>query len=203
MKLILTGGCAILTVVLAAARCSAQDYPHYPYLYKPGNAGVMGIGPGGREAYRPDYYSTVPHYGYGFGFYGGYGGYGYGPANYTPNITGLPSVPMANPDEAISPSRSRAVSVSVSHPNAAAIDVKVPAGARLLVQGQPTRQTGANRFFESPPLEQGKTYAYKIKAMWTNKDGEKVERDRTVQVRAGSHVAVDLRKPSSENAQTQ
>jgi uncharacterized protein (TIGR03000 family) len=195
MKPILIGGCAILTLLLAAASSFAQNYPHYPYDYKPGNAGVMGIGPGGREAYHPNYYSSAPNYGYGYGLYGGYGS---GPANSTPNVTGLPSEPMANSEGSngsASPARNN--TVSPSHPNAAAIDVKVPADARVLVQGQLTRQTGSDRFFESPPLQQDKTYAYKIKAIWTNRDGEKVERNQTVQVRAGSHVTLDFRKPSS------
>lgn len=200
MKSLLIGGYAVLAVLLNSASGSAQSYPHYPYDYKPGNAGIMGIGPGGREAYHPNYYSTAPYYGYGYGFYGGYGGAGYGPANTTPNITGLPSQPMANPEGSVAESSASAsVAVVPSHPNAAALDVKVPDGAQLLVQGQPTRQKGTERFFESPPLERGKTYAYKIKAVWTNRDGEKVERQQTVQVRAGIHVALDLRKSDSEH----
>ncbi len=188
----ITGALAALTLLGEAGSTFAQSYSRQPYDYKPGNAGVMGIGPGGREAYHPDYYSGAT-YGYGFGIYGGYG-----PANYSPNITGLPSQPMADPDSAnLGAYRSRYYTSSASHPNAAAIDVKVPSGAKLWFQGRQTRQNGTDRFFESPPLEQGKSYAYKVKAVWTNANGEKIERTRTVQVRAGTHVAVDLRKPQS------
>lgn len=193
--LFLMGALAILGLAAAKGDCFAQAYPRNPYDYQPGNAGIMGIGPGGREAYHPDYYSSGGSNRSG-GY--GYGSYGYGPWNSQPNITGLPSQPMAAPD---SPTRegyrSRYFTATASHPNAAAVDVKVPPRARLWFQGQQTQQQGSDRFFESPPLEPGKTYAYKVKAEWTNADGKKIERTQTVQVRAGSHVAVDLRKPPS------
>jgi uncharacterized protein (TIGR03000 family) len=195
-RLLLTASFALATLIGAAGHSFAQSYPVRPYDYKPGTAGKMGIGVGGREAYHPDYYSGAP--GYGYGLYGGYGGYGYGPANNSPNTTGLPSQPMAAPDSSANDSyRSRYYTSSPSHPNAAAIDVKVPAKAKLWFQGRETQQKGADRFFESPPLEQGKSYAYQVKAVWTNEKGEKVERTRTVQVRSGAYVALDLRKPQS------
>lgn len=200
-RLFATGAFAGLALVFAAQSGLAQSYPRNPYDYRPGNAGVMGIGPGGREAYHPNYYSSSPYArygGYGHGLDYGNGGYGYTPWTYPPNITGLPSQPLASPDSAALESyRSRYSSATVSHPNAAAIDVKVPAQAQLWFQGQQTQQQGPIRFFESPPLDQGKTYAYKIKAVWTDDKGEKVERTRTVQVRSGGHVTLDFRKPQS------
>lgn len=191
----------VLTLLLATGNSFAQGYSGAPYLYKPGNAGVMGIGPGGREAYQPQYYSGAPYYGYGmFGGYGWgmYGGYGYGPANVAPNVTGMPSQPEAAPDEAYlrrySPRKAAAIVPAPRNPNAAAIDVRVPPGSQLSFQGRQTQQIGNIRFFESPPLEPGRTYAYKIKAAWKDATGEKVERTRTVQVHAGDYVRLDLRK---------
>ncbi len=185
---------ATLILMLGAGRSFAQGYSGAPYLYKPGNAGVMGIGPGGREAYQPQYYSSAPYFGYGM-----FGGYGYGPANNFPNVTGMPSEPAAAPDESYlqrrRPRNFTAVAAAApTNPNAAAIDVAVPAGSQLMVQGQQTQQKGRVRFFESPPLQPGKTYAYKLQAVWTNTSGEKVERTRTVQVHAGDYVRLDLRK---------
>lgn len=185
-----TSALAVFTGILAVGSSLAQSYPRNPSDYKPGNAGVMGIGPGGREAYHPDYYSSSP--------FARYWGYGYGPWNYQPNVTGLPSQPMAAPDAVYSGHyHSRYYTSAPSHPNAAAIDVKLPAKAQLWFQGQQVRQDGPVRFFESPPLEEGKTYAYKVKAVWTDENGEKVERTRTVQVRTGAYVTLDLSKPKS------
>jgi uncharacterized protein (TIGR03000 family) len=117
------------------------------------------------------------------------------PIVYPPNILGEPSEPEAAPDEVyLEGYRSRSYTISLSHPYAAAIDVSVPAGSQLWFQGQPTQQKGSVRFFESPPLEPGKTYVYKIKAVWTTAKGEKVERTRTLQIHSGDYVRLDLRK---------
>lgn len=116
---------------------------------------------------------------------------------YPLNITGAPAEPEAAPDETYLeryPYRSYSYTLTRSHPNAAAIDVKVPAGSQLWFQGQLTQQKGSVRFFESPPLEPGKTYAYKVKAVWINAKGEKVERTRTVHIHAGDYLTLDLRK---------
>jgi len=201
-RLFKTTALAVLTLMWATGNSSAQGYSGAPYLYKPGNAGIMGIGPGGREAYQPQYYSSAPYFGYGM--FGGYGwgmnsGYGYGPANSSPNVTGMPSAPEAAPDESYLQRRRPGATAAVAaaaptNPNAAAIDVAVPAGSQLMVQGQQTQQKGRVRFFESPPLQPGKTYAYKLQALWTNANGEKVERTRTVQVHAGDYVRLDLRR---------
>jgi uncharacterized protein (TIGR03000 family) len=83
--------------------------------------------------------------------------------------------------------------ISWPRTDVAAIDVRVPAEAQLWFQGQKTQQQGSNRFFESPPLEAGKTYAYKVKAAWMNDKGENVERMRTLQVRAGDYLRIDMR----------
>src|SRR6185437_6185625 len=109
-RLFLTGALTALAWAATIGDGFAQSYPRHPYDYRPGNAGIMGIGPGGREAYHPQYYSTEPSY--------GYRGYGYGRWNYWPNITGLPSQPMAAPDYAIREEyRSRYYTASPSHPN--------------------------------------------------------------------------------------
>lgn len=184
-----------LPLMMLTETCFAQNYPHYPYDYRPGTAGIMGIGPGGREAYHPDYYSAAPGYHYGFGMYGGYGG---GPAYYPPNIVGLPSQPTASPDAPYAYSyRSFRRLIPPSQANAAAIDIKLPPGAKLWFQGQLTQQKGSYRFFESPALKPGQAFAYQIKALWTDEKGEKVERKRTLRIHAGDHVILDLRKPAS------
>jgi uncharacterized protein (TIGR03000 family) len=76
-------------------------------------------------------------------------------------------------------------------PAPAEIEVRVPEGAELWFNGAKTRQTGARRMFTSPPLEPGTSYAYDVKARWTQ-DGKAVERTLHVPVTAGTRRAVDF-----------
>jgi uncharacterized protein (TIGR03000 family) len=71
--------------------------------------------------------------------------------------------------------------------------VRLPADARLLIEGQPTRQTGEERRFHSPPLQPGRTYQYTLEATWTE-DGKPVRRTRQADVRAGQETVVDFRR---------
>jgi len=156
--------------------------------YYPGEAGPMGIGPGGRLQYHPSYYAVETGLGYQQPYYG------------PPNITGLPSHPMTNtyPGEGrtgAAGNRSRYYAPAQPDPNTALIDIRVPADAKLWVEGQPTHLRGPDRGFVSPVLERGKQYGYDLKAQWTDENGKKVERTQHVRVQAGSHVVVDLRSP--------
>jgi uncharacterized protein (TIGR03000 family) len=82
----------------------------------------------------------------------------------------------------------------------AVLILKVPADAKLEVDGVPTKQTGETRRFESPPLPPG-TYTYTIKVLLPTGGAEQT-RMRQVRVEAGKEVEVDLRpgkdKDSSE-----
>jgi uncharacterized protein (TIGR03000 family) len=73
----------------------------------------------------------------------------------------------------------------------AEIEVRVPAGADLWFAGAKTRQTGAKRLFESPPLEPGQWYGYDVTARWLQ-DGKEVLRKAHVSVAAGVRVALDF-----------
>ncbi len=75
----------------------------------------------------------------------------------------------------------------------AEIEVHVPSGAELWFAGAKTRQTGANRLFESPPLETGQWYGYDVTARWMQ-NGKEVVRKTHVSVAAGVRVAVDFTK---------
>ena len=69
--------------------------------------------------------------------------------------------------------------------------LRVPADAKLEVDGVPTKLTGEVRKFESPPLPPG-TYTYTIKVI-LNSGGAESTRMRQVKVEAGKEVDVDLR----------
>jgi uncharacterized protein (TIGR03000 family) len=66
--------------------------------------------------------------------------------------------------------------------------------AALTVDGLPTKQTGKERFFESPPLPVNKKYTYTIKITWRVNNKEKSE-TRKVRVQGGRDVEVDFTKP--------
>jgi uncharacterized protein (TIGR03000 family) len=66
------------------------------------------------------------------------------------------------------------------------------AKARLEVDGVPTRLPGAERRFESPPLEPGKTYTYTLTAFWEPNNYTKITRTRKAPVRAGQTTKVDM-----------
>jgi uncharacterized protein (TIGR03000 family) len=77
------------------------------------------------------------------------------------------------------------------------LEIWVPENARLFIEGQETRATGALRRFESPPLPPGK-YTYTLKAVVPGPKGELVT-TRTVDVRPGDFEMVDLRpRPAGE-----
>ena len=67
--------------------------------------------------------------------------------------------------------------------------------ATLTVDGTPTKQTGKERLFESPPLPIGKKYTYTIKITWMAKDKERSE-TRKVRVQGGIDKTVDFTKPA-------
>lgn len=69
--------------------------------------------------------------------------------------------------------------------------VRVPADAQVEVQGQKTKQTGAVRRFDSPPLAVGRDYTYTLKATWKEAGQEKT-REVDVTVVPGETKEVDL-----------
>jgi uncharacterized protein (TIGR03000 family) len=69
--------------------------------------------------------------------------------------------------------------------------VQIPPGVRLLIEGEPTKQTGATRYFETPPLEPGRVYTYTLRAEMPF-SGSTVPDTRRVPVRAGQTVTVQF-----------
>jgi uncharacterized protein (TIGR03000 family) len=80
--------------------------------------------------------------------------------------------------------------------NRARIWLRVPADAAVWFEGIRTRQTGTQRYFFSPPLAPGVTYAYDVEARW-EEDGKPVERKRQLLVHAGDSLRVDLTQPAA------
>jgi uncharacterized protein (TIGR03000 family) len=73
----------------------------------------------------------------------------------------------------------------------AEIDLKVPADARLWVRGVLLKQTGAMRFFVTPPLRPGVAYSYEVRAAY-RQNGADTTTIRTLTVGAGDRLNVAL-----------
>jgi uncharacterized protein (TIGR03000 family) len=94
------------------------------------------------------------------------------PQRYTVRITQFPP----NPEE---PERTV---LFVAH---------VPDDAKLWFEGEPTKEKGSVRLFESPPLDLGKRYRYTIRVQWLE-SGRSVSETGLVLVRAGETHCIDL-----------
>ena len=79
--------------------------------------------------------------------------------------------------------------------NKAVLVVRLPAGARLAIESQPTAQRGSERTFRSPELPSGKTFVYTLVATWREGDTDR-EVTRTASFQAGQVTRVDFQTPS-------
>lgn len=73
----------------------------------------------------------------------------------------------------------------------AVLIIRLPAAASLTIDETPTKATGAERTFVTPPLTPGKTYAYTLVATWDD-NGEAKNVTHKARVRAGERTMVDL-----------
>jgi uncharacterized protein (TIGR03000 family) len=80
----------------------------------------------------------------------------------------------------------------VSTPTPAHVVVKLPADARLFVDGVPCPLTSAQRSFDTPPLEPGKTYYYSLRV-----EGRSLAETKRVTVRAGKETVVEFEPTTS------
>jgi uncharacterized protein (TIGR03000 family) len=74
----------------------------------------------------------------------------------------------------------------------AKVTVKLPAEAKLTVNGKPCPLTSSVRVFDTPVLEPGKSYYYTLKAELT-RDGQTREETQRVAVSAGKQVTVEFK----------
>jgi uncharacterized protein (TIGR03000 family) len=74
------------------------------------------------------------------------------------------------------------------------LDVRVPADAKVWVNGEATTQTGAERRYLTNDLTPGRSYVYSIKARWTE-DGKPIEYERKVKVHGGQERVVNFNVP--------
>ncbi len=78
-------------------------------------------------------------------------------------------------------------------PTYATIIVSVPANATVWFGDQRMAQTGPRRSYQSPPLESGKNYAYKLKVSWPNGPNQKeYTTEHEVKVQPGLTTEIDF-----------
>jgi uncharacterized protein (TIGR03000 family) len=187
-------GCIALAL-LAAVPAQGRAQAFYG-----SSTGGFGAAPGNLSGYSGGYGSG---YGAGYGMgastrsapswaggaygYSGYSGYAPSYSGYAPSYAGgyRPLAPTF-------PARSL-TNLPAAPPRPAYIVVRVPAGARVLVDGRPTRQNGPRRTFRSPPLEPGEQYYYEVTVRRPGQAGQ----TRRVVVQAGGRVTVDFTRSGS------
>jgi len=72
------------------------------------------------------------------------------------------------------------------------VAARVPADAKVWFDGTQTAQKGSERYFATPALERGKSYAYEVRASWTTSEGAAVTRTHEVSVEAGKWSTVSF-----------
>lgn len=164
---------------------------------------------GYQNAYYGNYgYSTYSDAGYGWtgrrNYQPYYGGYGYSNPQWGGynNLQGAgysqdyPAQGTVQPAMAIEGQPLDGISISGYRPvvgDRAMVRIVVGRpNAQLWIQDQQMPQVGPQRLFVSPPLEQGFSYMYKIKATWMGQDGKEVTREKEVQFKPGQQVVVNL-----------
>ncbi|QJW99429.1 TIGR03000 domain-containing protein [Frigoriglobus tundricola] len=70
--------------------------------------------------------------------------------------------------------------------------VRVPANAKVWVNGVKTTQNGTRREFTSSGLTPGRSYTFLVRAQWGESDGNAVDNDRRITVQAGERRAIDF-----------
>jgi uncharacterized protein (TIGR03000 family) len=143
--------------------CGCYCGPGYGY----GCYGYGGYGWGGYGYGWGGYGYGWGGYGYGWGGYGGYGGYGsWGWYGSSAPVSYYGSVAYGSPANSRPGSSSPVTSLAATATSSAdgVLNVKVPAAARVFVNGQLTKSTGEFRRYVSPGLVAGVSYTYEVRA---------------------------------------
>lgn len=157
--------------------------------------------------YGNNYYGNGYYGGYGRGYYGnnwGYGNYigspyysGYRSGYYYPSTTYVvPSYDYA--PSYSSSSYQSSYTPTQTQPTNAQIRVLVPdAQAKVTFDGNPTQQTGTERWFYTPNLQAGANNSYRIRATWMMA-GREMTQERVVNVNPGQSVTVEFTQTAGD-----
>ena len=167
---------------------------------------------GHRHGYDRHHHHGHHHHGHhhhhrGFGFYINpyyYGGHGFGPfGGYEPfggNGYGGYYDGFGFYGNSYRVNEPRSVTVLLPT-NIVNLEVRLPdADGECWLGGIKQRGQGTVRRFQTPELEPGKSYTYRVSAAW-HKNGQFVTEERRVSVQANSSVVVDFTKPAASTGQ--
>jgi uncharacterized protein (TIGR03000 family) len=125
-------------------------------------------------------------------------------ANATPTLIPVPGQAAAVTQRAYYNPGNAPIAAASGQPDAGApgsdratLVVHLPAGAKLTVDGTPTKATSDTRRFVTPPLEPGATYRYVLRGE-LDRNGQKVTASQNVEVRAGKTSEVHMEFPGQE-----
>ena len=82
------------------------------------------------------------------------------------------------------------------------VDVVVPEGAELWIEGKKTAQVTAQRKFISPPLASGRSFSYEFRICYKEAGRDQTE-TRSLDVSAGEHYTVDFVNRSNALGRTE
>lgn len=85
-------------------------------------------------------------------------------------------------------------------PNVAILIAHLPESAQIWFQGEPTRQRGTTRYYESPSLTPGKNYTYSVVLQWYE-DGQWVSQMHSFPIHAGDVHCIDIIPSSAEEVE--
>lgn len=219
-------GC--LVALLAAESAQAQFYFRSGrFGVSVGSPGYWGSGYYG-SPYWGSYYGRSPYWGTGYGwspygrsyYYGtpSFGWRAYSAPRYYGYSSNMPSFSQGYYSSPITYSSNTTLAGDyTAQPASAAyqsfypgpavdsdkamLRVMLPnSNARLTIDGQATDQTGFERYFVSPSLQQG-TYEYTLRATWTE-NGQEMNREKRVRFNPGEQVTVDLRSADTGTDRT-
>jgi len=109
------------------------------------------------------------------------------------NIVGVFPVPDARRPPPGANAQAKPTSQAPATTGTAVLTIKPPTyDSQLQLDGTPVAGTGATRTLETPPLPSGRTYQYKLVATWEPNTYTKMTRVKTVIVRAGDRLDIDL-----------
>jgi uncharacterized protein (TIGR03000 family) len=174
---------AAAALLLAAVPATAQQgwqffgaggtgYPGAGSAYSSGYAPAAGYSYAAPSFYAPGYVYTAPGY-------------------YVYSAPGYYVAPYSYAAPAAAAQTAAYYGANAFGDRPAVIDLRVPAGAVVKFGAEKTTQAGTERRFISPPLRAGRDYTYDVQVQW--KDGDRtVDRHRTVDVRAGEEVNVEV-----------
>jgi len=110
-----------------------------------------------------------------------------------------PRVPVARALPELDATELDAPNNTPQSPAPVIVEVLVDTDAILVINDKDTKTKGAERYFQSPPVDAGKTFSYEIEATWTNQ-GIPMRQRRTIILRAGDRATVDLTKPDLQDS---